>query len=157
MLEGILVLILFWGGMFFIGWVINTISDLSKKHKEEIRDQVARELLNGMDIKSLIEDYKNKLAHINYKKPADSIDLQLHKMKKQLWGNDAVLMGDCPECKKGGLVFSLVVRKGKYGKFLGCTRYPKCKYTKNITEARTDYKKSINEQIAEDIQQAYSL
>jgi len=35
--------------------------------------------------------------------------------------------GVCPKC--GG---KLVLRKGKYGKFLGCSKYPKCKYTQNI-------------------------
>lgn len=34
----------------------------------------------------------------------------------------------CPICGK-----VLAVRKGKYGKFLGCTGFPLCKYTKNIT------------------------
>ena len=33
----------------------------------------------------------------------------------------------CPQC--GG---SLIKRNGKYGEFLGCSNYPKCKYTKNI-------------------------
>ena len=32
----------------------------------------------------------------------------------------------CPKC--GEL---LVEREGKYGKFIGCSNYPKCKYTKN--------------------------
>lgn len=32
----------------------------------------------------------------------------------------------CPACKIGGLV----ERKGKYGKFLGCNRYPECNYIK---------------------------
>lgn len=26
----------------------------------------------------------------------------------------------------------LVVRNGKFGKFIGCSNYPKCRYTKNI-------------------------
>ena len=30
----------------------------------------------------------------------------------------------CPKC--GGL---LVEREGKYGKFVGCSNYPRCKYT----------------------------
>ena len=30
----------------------------------------------------------------------------------------------CPECKKG----LLIEKKGKYGKFYGCTNYPDCKY-----------------------------
>lgn len=32
--------------------------------------------------------------------------------------------GICPKC--GGM---LVLRNGKYGKFLGCSNYPKCRYT----------------------------
>lgn len=33
----------------------------------------------------------------------------------------------CPEC--GG---QLIERAGKFGKFLGCSNYPKCKYTKDL-------------------------
>lgn len=32
--------------------------------------------------------------------------------------------GTCPKC--GG---ELVLRKGKYGKFYGCSNYPKCRFT----------------------------
>ena len=32
----------------------------------------------------------------------------------------------CPYCKT-----DLVLRKGKYGEFYGCSNYPKCKYTLN--------------------------
>ena len=32
----------------------------------------------------------------------------------------------CPRC--GG---TLVLRKGKYGTFYGCSNYPKCRYTIN--------------------------
>jgi DNA topoisomerase-1 len=32
----------------------------------------------------------------------------------------------CPECNEG----ELVEREGKYGKFVGCSRYPECKYIK---------------------------
>jgi len=34
----------------------------------------------------------------------------------------------CPRCKS-----TLIKRKGKYGEFLGCTSYPMCKYTENVT------------------------
>lgn len=36
----------------------------------------------------------------------------------------------CPECKEGMLVY----KKGRYGKFLACNRYPECKYTKPVNE-----------------------
>jgi len=151
MIEGILFLVLIWGGIFFIGWVINSISDLSKKHKEETRDQVANEVLSGMDIQAIMDGYKSKLAHLKPER-TDPIEVHLERLKVQMWGRDAVLLKDCPECKEG----HLLVRKGKCGKFLGCTKYPRCKYTGKITEAREEYKKSINEQIVEDIQKAYS-
>ncbi len=35
----------------------------------------------------------------------------------------------CPTCKEGILVH----RNGKYGPFLGCSRFPRCKHTKNIS------------------------
>jgi len=36
----------------------------------------------------------------------------------------------CPKCGEG----VLVVRKGPHGEFLGCSEYPKCKYTKAISK-----------------------
>lgn len=36
----------------------------------------------------------------------------------------------CPSCEKG----DLVIREGRYGKFIACSRYPDCKYTETISE-----------------------
>lgn len=36
----------------------------------------------------------------------------------------------CPECKKG----ELVVRIGRFGKFVSCSRFPDCKYTEKYVE-----------------------
>jgi len=36
----------------------------------------------------------------------------------------------CPKCGKG----VLMLRKGPHGEFLGCSEYPKCKYTKAISK-----------------------
>ncbi len=36
----------------------------------------------------------------------------------------------CPECKKG----ELVIRIGKYGKFLACDQFPECKYTADFNQ-----------------------
>jgi len=38
---------------------------------------------------------------------------------------------ECPECGK-----PLVVREGKRGKFIACTGYPKCKYTRDYTDSK---------------------
>jgi len=36
----------------------------------------------------------------------------------------------CPECKEG----DLVVRTGRFGKFISCSRFPECKFKKNFIE-----------------------
>lgn len=35
----------------------------------------------------------------------------------------------CPACKEGDLIF----KKGKFGRFIGCTQYPECKHTQPIS------------------------
>jgi restriction system protein len=63
-------------------------------------------------------------------KPVELIDgdklLKLIKLAKK--NNDEIIIknSECPEC--GG---DLVEKKGKYGKFLGCSYYPKCWFTSN--------------------------
>jgi DNA topoisomerase-1 len=37
----------------------------------------------------------------------------------------------CPECHAG----DLVVKEGRYGKFIACSRYPECRYTRNVENA----------------------
>lgn len=37
----------------------------------------------------------------------------------------------CPKC--GG---KLIERTGKYGKFIGCSNYPKCKFTMKLNTKR---------------------
>jgi len=39
---------------------------------------------------------------------------------------------ECPSCKKG----KLILRKSVYGQFLGCSNYPKCKYTENLEKSK---------------------
>jgi len=34
----------------------------------------------------------------------------------------------CPECEDG----ELVIRKGRYGEFISCSNFPKCKYSRNL-------------------------
>lgn len=36
----------------------------------------------------------------------------------------------CPECKEG----DVIIKQGRYGKFLACSRFPDCKFTKNLVE-----------------------
>ena len=87
----------------------DTIVDKILLYKEEVinnTDEIANIIKNNN-----ITDKSIKKKHIN-KIKENNIDKDLSK---------------CPKC--GG---QLVERNGKYGKFIGCTNYPKCKYTENI-------------------------
>ena len=55
-----------------------------------------------------------------------------NKIEKLKAGNEKENKNICPWC--GG---ELALKKGKYGKFYGCSNFPKCKYTKNINETES--------------------
>ena len=42
----------------------------------------------------------------------------------------------CPECKEG----KLVIRSGRFGRFISCSRFPECKYTAKLVEKLGDMK-----------------
>ena len=46
------------------------------------------------------------------------------------------VVGVCPECES-----DLIKRSGRYGEFIGCSGFPKCRFTKSLDE-KDDGKKS---------------
>ena len=86
-----------------------TINDKITSYEEEIIDNV-EELKEKIIINNIVDKDKRK-EHI------ENINAT-----KEEYGNDI-----CPKC--GG---KLVERKGKYSKFIGCSNYPKCKYTRKM-------------------------
>lgn len=68
---------------------------------------------------------KIKLSNISNlkerKKHIKNIKIDIKETKEKIQN------GICPKCGS-----QLVVRNGKYGKFIGCSKYPKCKYTNKI-------------------------
>lgn len=47
--------------------------------------------------------------------------------KKIVWNKKDSQEKVCPQC--GG---NILMKKGKYGSFIACSNYPKCRYTKDI-------------------------
>ena len=66
-------------------------------------------------------------------KPIELIDGQkLTRLINQVDGDIEVLESDLPEKKCPDCGNKLIVRTGKFGKFLGCSTYPKCRYTEGL-------------------------
>ncbi|AGE21857.1 hypothetical protein GHH_c13200 [Geobacillus sp. GHH01] len=66
-------------------------------------------------VKNKQQEKKMKKRHVQ------TIRTKQEQLQQQIQQNR------CPKC--GGV---LIVRKGKYGTFKGCSNYPKCKFTQSI-------------------------
>lgn len=70
-------------------------------------------------------------------KPIELIDRYklvdyIHRAEKKSFNNEIVKSDHiCPWCGA-----TIIEKSGKYGKFLGCSNYPKCQYTENIKNVR---------------------
>jgi len=75
------------------------------------------ECLTAEDIEEIYLTLINNRSDITTEEHVRNIRVQQHQLKENI----------CPRC--GG---KLVERKGSRGVFMGCSNYPKCKFTKNI-------------------------
>ena len=81
---------------------------------------------------SKIEEYYHEIME---NRITDEETIKNHKSNVQQYvacNNELVSKNKCPRCDTG----KLVVKKGKYGEFLGCTNYPACRYTKQIEDTK---------------------
>ena len=80
-----------------------------KKKKEDVLKEAEK------DIISVVKDFKKHEKEVG------------ESLKKAHWeAKDAMAtLGPCPNCKEG----ILMMRKGKFGSFAACNKYPKCKTT----------------------------
>lgn len=108
--------------------------------KAEIKVNTTTDVVNSYQLIGTIKKYKSlnlteyekesvfkKINTLNLVKTYDkkqhvkSIKQRIQKRE------DSIKKNKCPQCGD-----NLTVRKGKYGNFLGCNSYPKCKFTRNI-------------------------
>lgn len=96
-------------------------------------------VVNFRNLKMYIKSYTNEKFSdeqvIRYTNLIRNADINSKENKKEHIKNvrneiekkgDDIKHGICPKC--GG---TLVERKGRYGKFLGCSNYPQCRFTYN--------------------------
>lgn len=105
-----------------------TVTELLEKHfpeivdanftasMEEVLDKIADEHHDWQHV--LVEFYFPFMEEINRGKK----EIKSLKMAEPIGRN-------CPECGS-----ELLMRSGRYGKFIACSGFPKCKYTEQVTE-----------------------
>jgi len=74
---------------------------------------------------------------LNPKCPTKHVEGDAGKEAKEI--AKGIVEKECPTCKEG----KLVLRGSIYGKFYGCSNYPKCKYTEKLGEGplKEDFRK----------------
>mgnify|MGYP002682707037 FL=1 len=88
------------------------------RDREEGLDEVANGQRQGTDlIKRFYQPFSHKLAKVE--KEAPRVAVPVEETEKT-----------CPKCGQG----KLVVRTGRFGKFLSCSRFPECDYTAPYNE-----------------------
>ena len=83
---------------------------------EEMLDEVAR---NKKDWQEVLKEFYNPFIELIQKGDKEIPSQKIAKPIGEL----------CPECGS-----ELVIRKGRFGEFIACSSYPKCKYTRAIEE-----------------------
>ncbi len=107
-----------------LGTIVN---DLLKRHFSDIID---------IDFTARMEDELDEIAsdnrdwaqvvrdfYVPFEKSLHNASVLMEKVKLA----DEPAGEDCPECDK-----PLVIKTGRYGKFVACSGYPECKYTKGF-------------------------
>ncbi|MBE5822399.1 MAG: hypothetical protein E7311_07445 [Clostridiales bacterium] len=93
---------------------LDLLNGLIKSYNKEIINENMVELKNKIESGNIL-DKEARNEHVR------NIRTTIKETENKIQNNI------CPKC--GG---KLVERNGKYGKFIGCSNYPKCKYTSQI-------------------------
>ncbi len=91
---------------------------------EEDLDRIARGEKKWKKVmKSFYNPFEKQVVHVT--KEAKRVPIPVEKTGEK-----------CPECKEG----DLVIRTGRFGKFISCSRFPECKYTAKLIQKLEGFK-----------------
>lgn len=94
---------------------------------EDELDEIASGALPWQKVlKTFWEDFKARIEETKDLKIADVLDVLDRELAIFFFPSEKERV--CPACQEGTLHLKL----GKFGAFMGCTRYPECKYTRPI-------------------------
>ncbi|MFH1387104.1 MAG: type I DNA topoisomerase [bacterium] len=89
---------------------------------EDELDEIVEEKIDW--VKALHEFYGP------FKKALETAEVKMEKVKKEIMTEEI-----CPDCGS-----KIMIRQGRYGDFMACSNYPKCKFTKNLPEEEAKIK-----------------
>jgi DNA topoisomerase-1 len=117
-----------------------TVIDMLEKHFAEIVD--ANFTSNMEEKLDLIAEGKESWQNVLKEFYAPFME-KIEKGKKEIKSLKKVTpIGEkCPECEDG----ELVIRKGRYGEFISCSNFPKCKYSRNMKDNKDGEKPQVEE------------
>ncbi len=104
-----------------------TNSELQKFFKDIINEEYTAEMENNLD--SIADGETQRLEMLN--KFHDEFMPLLDNAYENMQKVEPEPIGEkCPDCEEG----QLVIRDGRYGKFISCNTFPTCKYTRKIVD-----------------------
>ncbi len=119
---------------------IKTVDILTKYSPQILDDKLTRHFENEMEAirkekmtrEKVIEEAKKVLTEIlkDFKTKEKKIGAELLEANKGTI-SEMTSLGSCPECKEG----TIQIRKGKFGAFAACNKYPECKTTFNLPKS----------------------
>lgn len=96
---------------------------------EQFLDDVSNNSRSKLDVlNGFWKDFSAAIASMKDVKISDVIDKLNESMEKFLFMSDGKVSRHCPECKEGELSLKI----GRFGSFIGCSRYPECNYVRKL-------------------------
>ena len=102
------------------------IDEQLTRHFEEEMEKIRERKRKGDDVLKEAEDAITKIIQ-EFKKHEKEIGKELSKANIET-REEMTSLGKCPVCKDG----DLAIRRGKFGYFAACNKYPKCKTTYSL-------------------------
>ena len=101
--------------------VKNFIDVLSLPFTAEMEEELDKISLGDLEWKEMMRLFWEKFEAdlTKAEKGAERVKVETEKLNEK-----------CPECKVG----DLVIRVGRFGKFISCSRFPECRYTRQFKE-----------------------
>lgn len=127
-MEGLLI----FGGIIaifsLIGWISEKISEYREAERTKQRDEIAANVISESGINEANHaEVSEKFKYVTKNLFIRNAETESYEIVTPTPEPRRVGML-CPKCQAG----YLVRRQGRYGSFLGCTRYPACNSTKPV-------------------------